>query len=77
VGRELYYGSLSDPYVAHMQIVNAKEFKDLHMSDKIVVMLLKTDPSVAPKDRIAKRTESHGLFRAVDVAEVWLNRYVK
>ena len=70
----IYYGSMSDRYIIMMQILETKKVKDLEVATKVAVQLQQTSPSVRPKDRIVKKTEKNGLYTALDIAVVWLNR---
>lgn len=76
-GNTIYYGNMSDEYVAMLTVVTTKSFKDVSLSDKILVQLISTDPTMPPQDMVAKRSERTGLFQALDVADVWLNRKKK
>ena len=70
----IYYGSMSDRYIIMMQILETKQVKDLEVATRVAVQLQQTSPSVRPKDRIVKKTEKDGLYSALDIAVVWLNR---
>lgn len=72
--KELYYGDVSDEYVVFMQILSTKKENGDEMPDKISVMLLSTDTSLAPKDRIAKQSVKNGLYNALDFAAIMLER---
>lgn len=71
---DIYYGSMADPYVVYMQILSTKEEKGDTLPDKINVMLLDTDTSKSPKDRIAKQSMKNGLYNALDFAAILLDR---
>ena len=40
---DIYYGSLSDPYVIFMQVLTSKEENGVQVADRIHVTLLPTD----------------------------------
>ncbi|MFV0414375.1 MAG: hypothetical protein ACK5L3_14110 [Oscillospiraceae bacterium] len=71
---EMYYGSMADDYVVFMQVLSTKEENGGEMPDKINVMLLSTDTSLSPKDRIAKQSMKNGLYNALDFAAILLDR---
>ncbi|HIV68260.1 MAG TPA: hypothetical protein IAA32_05270 [Candidatus Butyricicoccus stercorigallinarum] len=73
-GNVIYYGSMSDRYIIMMQILETKTVKDIEVATRVSVQLQQTSPSVRPKDRIVKKTEKDGLYTALDIAVVWLNR---
>ena len=54
----LYYGSMADKYIIMMQILDTQL----------------TDPDLKSRDRVVKKTEKDGLYNAMDVAAVWLDR---
>ncbi|MDO4174487.1 MAG: hypothetical protein Q4D42_06950 [Eubacteriales bacterium] len=70
----IYYGSMSDRYIIMMQILETKTVKDIEVATRVSVQLQQTSPSVRPKDRIVKKTEKDGLYTALDIAVIWLNR---
>ena len=57
-----------------LQILETKQMGDLELADKVSVQLLNTDPEVRPKDRIVKKSEKKGLYEAMDIASIWLER---
>ena len=70
----LYYGSFADKYIIMMQILDTKKVKDLDVGTKVSVQLQLTDPSIKSRDRVIKKSEKEGLYAALDVAVVWLER---
>ena len=70
----IYYGSFADKYIIMMQILDTKKVKDLDVGTKVSVQLQLTDPSIKSRDRVVKKTEKDGLYAAIDVAVVWLER---
>ena len=44
------------------------------MADKVQVQLLSTDPELRMKERILKKSEKTGLYNAMDIGSVWLER---
>lgn len=73
-GNTIYYGDMSDKCVIMIQIVTTKKYNDLELADKVTIQLLSTDPDVRPKERILKRSEKHGLYNAMDIGSIWLQR---
>ncbi|NLX93029.1 MAG: hypothetical protein GXZ02_04050 [Clostridiales bacterium] len=70
----IYYGDMNDPFVLVLQITSTKTVKNLVVSDRVVVQLVSTDPDVRPRDRIVKKAEKRGLYSAMDIGTVWLER---
>ncbi len=70
----IYYGSFADKYIIMMQILDTKKVKDMDVATKVSVQLQLTDPSIKSRDRVVKKSEKDGLYSAIDVAAVWLER---
>ena len=73
-GNVLYYGSMAEKYVIVMQILSTTDENDLKMAEKVQIQLMLTDPEVRMKDRIAKKSEKIGLYNAMDLGSIWLER---
>ena len=73
----IYYGSMSDKYIAMLQVMETKKVKDLDVATRVVVQLQLTDPELKSRDRVVKKTEKNSLYAAMDVAYVWLTRSMK
>ncbi|MBR2048048.1 MAG: hypothetical protein IJ960_05565 [Oscillospiraceae bacterium] len=70
----IYYGSMADSHVVVLQILETKKVNDTDIASKVSVQLQLTDPNARPRDRIVKKTEKPGLYSALDVGCVWLQR---
>lgn len=70
----IYYGSMADPYIIMMQILESKKVKDMEVATKVSVQLQRTDPNVRSRDRVVKRSERDSLYAAMDIASIWLTR---
>ncbi|MCL2035194.1 MAG: hypothetical protein FWG94_10770 [Oscillospiraceae bacterium] len=77
----IYYGNMSDDYVAMLQILDTKnfsdEFPDMKMPMKVSVQILSTDAEMSPKDRVKKKTEKASLYDALKIASIWLERILE
>ena len=71
-GDTLYYGSMGDKCVAHLQIKSNK-----HMADKVVIQLISTDETLPLKDRMLNKAERDGLYEALSIASIWMDRHNK
>lgn len=76
-GKTIYYGNMSDPFVVCLNIMDNEKIKDLNVSGKVAIQLLDTDPTISPKEKIIKKSEKDGLFNALDLGAVWLERALK
>ncbi|MDR3314688.1 MAG: hypothetical protein LBS96_09600 [Oscillospiraceae bacterium] len=76
-GDTIYYGSLADPYVVMLKIDSTRDLKGLPLADKVYVTLMSTDPDASLMDRIQNRCDRRGLFNAIDIASIWLERALK
>ena len=70
----IYYGNMYDKYIVMLQILNEQAVKDLPIATKVSLQLQLTDPDIKSRDRVVKKTEKNGLYEAMDVAAVWLER---
>ena len=73
-GNTLYYGDMSDPYVILMQISSTRPGYDMDMAEKISIQRLATDTNLRPKERIGRKSEKVGLYNALDIGSIWLER---
>lgn len=73
-GNILYYGDMSEKCVVMLQVLTSKEENGLTLADKVQVQLLSTDPDLRMKDRILKKSEKTGLYNAMDIGAIWLER---
>ena len=60
-----------------MQIKTKKEVNGLQVADKVAVQLMCTDPDLSPRKQLVKASEKNGLYLALDIADVWLERALK
>lgn len=70
----IYYGSMSDPYIVLLQILETKPLKDMNVATRVSVQLQLTDSNVKSRDLVVKRSEKDSLYSALDIASVWLER---
>ena len=70
----IYYGSMADSHIILLQIVDYKKVGDTEVANKVSIQLQLTDPNVKGRAQIVKKTEKVGLYTALDVAAVWLER---
>lgn len=70
----IYYGSMADKYIIMFQILESKNLDDIELATRVSLQLQLTDPEIKSKDRIVKKTEADGLYQAMDIAAIWLER---
>ena len=70
----LYYGYMDEPCIIMMQITSTKDVNGAELSDKILVQLVSTNEDLRPRDRILKKAERRGLYSAIDIGSIWLER---
>lgn len=74
VGNMIYYGSMADSHIILMQVKETKREKELDIATKVSIELQRTDPDLRSRDRVVKRSEKDGLYAAMDVSSIWLER---
>ena len=70
----IYYGSMADAYIVMLQILESKKVGDMDVASRVLVQLQLTDPSVKSRSRVVKKSEKDGIYTALDVGSVWLER---
>lgn len=76
-GDTLYYGSMADKFIVMLKILSSKKVDDLDVADRVSVQLMYTDDEMRAKDRIVKSSEKDGLYTAMDLGAIWLERALK
>ena len=70
----IYYGSMADSHIVMLQILESKKIGDADIASRVSVQLQLTDPNAKSRDRVLKKSEKAGLYTALDVGCVWLER---
>ncbi|MCM1363582.1 MAG: hypothetical protein NC122_00565 [Faecalibacterium sp.] len=73
-GNTIYYGNLSDDFVLVLQILSTKESNGVQLADRVMVQLLKNDENLRPNERIVHKIEKKGLYSAMHIGCIWLER---
>ena len=70
----IYYGNMSDKYIVMLQILDTEPVQDLALAKRVSVQLQLTDPDIRSRDRVVKKSEKEGIYTALDLGAVWLER---
>ena len=70
----IYYGSMADSHIVMLQVLENKKVNDQDVASRVPVQLQLTDPNVRSRDRIVKKGEREGLYTALDLGCIWLER---
>ena len=75
-GNIICYGKPTDPAMLVMTVLTTKTVGGVEVSDQIFVQLQAT---AAHRDGISvlKQTEKNGLYEALDIGTIWLDRELK
>lgn len=76
-GNEIYYGNMTDPYVLYLHILTTKKEGAQEIADKVHVVLMSTDDKKAPQERVMRQTNKVGLYNALDIGGIWLEKALK
>lgn len=76
-GNTLYYGYMNEAYVVILQVMSTRELNGVEVADRVIVQLVNTDPNVRTKEKILKKAERKGLYSAIDIGCIWLERELK
>lgn len=71
---EIYYGSMTDPYIVMIRVLASKSDGDLQVATRLSVQLQRTDPNLKARDVVSKSSEKESLYAAIDIASIWLER---
>ena len=74
MGNMIYYGDPGDEYVVMLQVLSTEDLDGFSLSKNISIQLQLTDPDVKATDRIVKRAEKEGMYQAMDIADIWLEK---
>ena len=73
-GDTIYYGSMGDDFVVMLSIRSHTSEGELDLADNITIQLMHTDTTINPMDIVVKKAEKKGLYQALDIASIWLER---
>lgn len=73
-GNQLYYGYMSDPYVIWIQILGTKSFEGEDIATKVRVVQMDTNEPDPIKAFVKNAERECGLYEALDIAKVWLDK---
>ena len=73
----IYYGNMYDEYVIMLNIIEKKKIGNLEVASKVKIYQMSTDEKINPVERVVKSSEKDGLYEALDLANVWLERSFK
>lgn len=73
-GDTIYYGSMADRFVIMLKIESTKNVDGMDIADDIQVLLLNTDPDVSAEYKVVKKSRKNGLYNAMDIGAIWLER---
>ena len=74
------YGSMADKYILFLIILTEKEITigktptKIMVPDKILGQILSTDTSKPAHERMEKQFDKNGLFEALDIGMIWLDK---
>ena len=70
----IYYGSMADSHIVMLQILESKKVGENDVASKVSIQLQLTDPNARSRDRVVKKSEKDGLYPALDLGHIWLER---
>ncbi len=76
-GNTIYYGFMDQSHVVMLTVLSTKKVGDTEIADKVRIQLIATDITLNPLEAMVKVSEKNGLFEALDLASVWLERALK
>lgn len=76
-GNDIYYGSMTEPYIVYLQMLNTKKENGVDVADKVHIILLSTDDSKPLPERIVRQANKVGLFNALSFGDIMLRGQLK
>ena len=77
-GNQICYGSMQDEYVMYLMILSNKEVVvggvKTQVPDRVIVQILKSDPSISPLERMVKQFDKKSLYDAFNDGVDYLER---
>ncbi len=70
----IYYGDTTEKYVVMLQVLDSRDMFDTKVATRVHVELQLTDTDLKARDRIVKKSDKNGLYSAMDIGSVWLDR---
>ena len=74
------YGDMNDKYILFMMVISTKKVENAdpksapELPDMILVQILDTDASKPSHERVVKQFEKNGLYDAMDIGIIWLDK---
>jgi hypothetical protein len=65
---------MKDDYVLFLMVVTTKKEGGRDIPDHIIVQVMSTDETKSPFERLAKQFEKNGLYDAIDIGLIWLEK---
>ena len=69
-----YITGLVGAYVLRMQILSTKSVGGMDVADKVHIQVFSTNDSLAPEARVFRQTTKNGLYNALDIGSIWLQK---
>ncbi len=76
-GDTIYYGSTEEKHIVMIKINSTKDIGGAEVADKVTVYLLLSDQELKFEDRVVKKSDKTGLYSAMDIGAIWLERTLK
>ena len=76
-GNDIYYGSMTEPYIVYLQVLNTKKENGVDVADKVHIILLSTDDTKPLPERIVRQANKVGLFNALSFGDIMLRGQLK
>lgn len=70
----IYYGNMSDDYVAMFMIMSTTESHGMQIAEKVKIQIISTDATKNPMEMIIRTGDAIGLMNAMELGSIWLER---
>lgn len=77
-GNQICYGSMQDEYIMYLMILHSAQVEvggvKTEVPDRVIVQILKSDPTVSPLERMVKQFDKKSLYEAFNDGITYLEK---
>ncbi len=71
------YGSNDEAHVLYLMVLTTKKVEKAEVPDAIIGQIISTDHTKPNSERMVKQFQANGLYEALDIGAVWLDKLNK
>ncbi len=71
---EIYYGSSEDKFILALNVLDETANGDISVANRVKVTLISNDTTIPFDKRIIRSSEKTGLYNALEIGSIWLEK---